>query len=242
MLIDLESFEAAPGAGETTGSWASIPNLTAGSGIVAGTKVASNLGWRSVECIEPGDKVLTYDHGLQVVTGVTRSFLWIGEKDCPESAWPLLVPEGALGNQSDLWIVPEQHVLIESEIAERVYGDPFVVIPALSLEGHKGITRSCPKQVIEVLQLEFDRDEVVFANMGALFFCPKQQSATERLTANASGAANVAPRKNEAAAPLRYVPLSLEHADILVCHLGEDYGDQEKPDDSRDTSLQNYAA
>jgi len=228
MLIDKTSFEGAPTMDQMSGPWNEYANIGAGAGLIAGTKVASNLGWRSVESVAPGDKVLTFDHGLQVVTGVTRSFLWIGEADCPESAWPLMVPAGALGNQADMWIAPEQHVLIESDIAERVYGDPFVVIPALSLEGHKGIERRLPDQVIEVIQLQFAQDEVVFANMGALFFCPKANSVIDAAY--------------DQRAPLRYVPLSLEHADILVCHLDEDFGEPEQADESRETTLQNHAA
>ncbi len=36
------------------------------SGMVAGTKVATEMGWRRVEGILPGDKVLTFDCGLTV--------------------------------------------------------------------------------------------------------------------------------------------------------------------------------
>ena len=37
--------------------------ITGQSGLVSGTHVASNMGWRAVEALSLGDLVLTFDHG-----------------------------------------------------------------------------------------------------------------------------------------------------------------------------------
>ncbi|WP_241525652.1 Hint domain-containing protein [Pseudophaeobacter leonis] len=48
-----------------------IPPVSVGEGgLLAGTHVASNLGWRPVEALCAGDKVLTFDHGMQTIVEV----------------------------------------------------------------------------------------------------------------------------------------------------------------------------
>ncbi|MCV6825198.1 MULTISPECIES: Hint domain-containing protein [Halocynthiibacter] len=139
-------------------------------GIMSGTKVATSRGWSPVQNITVGDKVLTFDGGLQEVLAITRQ-----KFSADENSFLLRVPAEALGNREEIFLLPSQHVMVESDTAENLYGDPFVLLPALALEGIRGIERSAPELCPEVVTLEFARDEVVFANVGALFFCPKRQ-------------------------------------------------------------------
>ena len=56
--------------------------LTAAThGLMAGTRVASNLGWRAVEALAPGDLVLTFDNGMQPIAEVRRSSIWLDAPD-----------------------------------------------------------------------------------------------------------------------------------------------------------------
>ncbi len=142
------------------------------AGLVAGTMVATAMGWRPVEALAKGDLILTFDRGLQPLRGVTRGLHWDADTLCPEALWPLRVPAGALGNQQDMTLLPEQAVMIESDTADMLYGDPFTLIDAADLDGYRGIERMPPVVEIEVIQLQFDNDEVVFANSGALVHCP----------------------------------------------------------------------
>ena len=144
-----------------------------GYGIVAGTKVATTVGWRPVEAIIAGDKVLTFDAGLQTVIEVRRQILYAAATVVPVSNWPLFVPAGALGNRAAMQILPGQNVLIESDTAEDIYGDPFVLLPAAALEGYNGITRLDLTAQVEVVSLHFAQDQIVHANNGALFLCPR---------------------------------------------------------------------
>ena len=48
------------------------------SGVVSGTKVATEFGWRDVASLQAGDLVLTFDAGLQPITSVSRTPLWSG--------------------------------------------------------------------------------------------------------------------------------------------------------------------
>jgi len=45
------------------------------------------------------------------------------------------------------------------------------LISAAALDGFCGITKSRPTDCVEIIQLHFAQDEIVFANIGALFLC-----------------------------------------------------------------------
>ena len=142
------------------------------SGIIAGTRVATSMGWRDVGALQEGDMVLTFDGGLQPVTGLRRRPMWSGRGACPSAFWPLLIPAGALENAKAMLVLPRQGVMLESDVAEEVLGDPFVLVPAVALEGVRGIERSYPDDPVDVITLSFETDQVVFAEQGALLFCP----------------------------------------------------------------------
>jgi hypothetical protein len=146
------------------------PGHRMAAGIVAGTKVATAMGWRAVDALTEGDLVLTFDHGLQPLKSATRTrqtCQWAAPQD-----WPLLVPAGALGNTEDGVVLPGQAVMIESDLAEGMTGDPFVLVPAGVLDGVCGIEAVLPDGGFEVVVLTFARDEVVFTKPGLLCHCP----------------------------------------------------------------------
>ncbi len=142
------------------------------TGLVAGTKVATAIGWRPVEAVAEGDQVLTFDGGMQTVVRIQRKPLWNGTGPCPARFWPLEVPAEALGNRETMYLLPEQGVVVESDAAEEFLGDPFALMPAAALDGVRGIARVALMDQVEVITLFFEEDQVVFANSGALFFCP----------------------------------------------------------------------
>jgi hypothetical protein len=142
------------------------------SGLVAGTKVATQIGWRDVAGVAVGDKVLTFDGGMRTVASIDRQIIATMGEYTHCNAWPLLVPTEALGNRDPMIILPQQSIMIESDVAEEVFDDPFAMIPALALEGFRGIKRVPPATQIEIVTLVFAQDEVVFCDIGALIFCP----------------------------------------------------------------------
>ncbi|SFK04231.1 Hint domain-containing protein [Celeribacter neptunius] len=152
------------------------PVLT--SGLTAGTQVATQNGWRDVESLQVGDKVLTFDAGLQPVRRLSRSWTYVDYGTAPRHTWPLCVPAGALGNKTELHLLPEQSVMVESDAGETMFGDPFTLVPAQALDGYKGIAPERPRKPMEVVTLEFDTEQVVFANVGALFHCPAPAELT----------------------------------------------------------------
>lgn len=141
-------------------------------GLMLGTHVASNLGWRAVDAISVGDQVLTFDNAMQTVIEIRRDMLWLDGADVPERMWPVTIPAGAMGNRCDLSLLPDQGLLVESEAATDAQGDPFAVVPALALNGIRGICRTAPLHQVEVVTLFFAQDQVVYVEGGTLAFCP----------------------------------------------------------------------
>jgi hypothetical protein len=141
-------------------------------GFAAGALVATHLGWRPVEALTTGDHVLTFDNGLQPITAVTRGAYWLAPGDCPDHLLPISVPVGVLGNDRPMTLLPEQSVMVESDAAEELLGDPFALISAEGLLGFKGIHRMRPWQAFDVVTLHFVQDQVIYADGGALVYCP----------------------------------------------------------------------
>lgn len=141
-------------------------------GLIAGTQIATELGWQSVEDLRAGDRVVTFDNGMRPLKAVRVSTLWTAEKSAPRAVWPLEVPKSVLGNRDVIRLLPDQAVLIESDEAEALYGDPFTMVSAGSLDGYKGITRVPPARELTLVALEFEGDEVVYVNGTMLVHCP----------------------------------------------------------------------
>ncbi len=180
------------------------------SGIIATTKVATAIGWREVGSLQVGDQVLTFDNALQTLKSISRTQLWDGEGACPRDFWPLSVPAGALENIRPMMLLGKQGVMLESDIAEELYGDPFALIPAAALEGVHGIERVYPNDPIEVITLHFEEAQVVFAENGTLMFCAAGGDLLEMAAKpkTESKAYNMLPERN-ASKLVQDAPLSL---------------------------------
>ncbi len=176
-----------------------------GHGLTAGTRVASNLGWRAIDALAVGDKVLTFDHGMQEITEIRRAHVWLDAPETAEALWPVVVPEGVLGNREELVLLPDQGVMVESDAAQDIHGDPFAILTALSLEGYRGIHRRQPLQRIELIAVYFADEEVIYAEGGALIHCVQKLARLDRFI--------------EAGATARYHVLGGEDAEKLVDHI-----------------------
>lgn len=189
------------GSGQDTGSLE--------AGLLSGTRVATAMGWRPIEAIAEGDKVLTFDAGLQTIQKISRIKLWSEDEVCPRQFWPLEIPAGALGNRDLMHVLPGQSVMIESDVAENLYGDPFSLIPAEAVEGTNGVERVPPQGDVEVILLHFAEDQIVFANNGALFLCPACHDILQ---------AAATPEDTQS----HYAILSMDEARFLAVHLEEE--------------------
>jgi len=140
-------------------------------GIAAGTLIATDRRWLPVEQLRPGSEVLTFDNGAATVLDVSRRILWRGQGTCPKSMWTLAVPVGVLGNRRAMLLLPDQNVMLESDLAEMLFGDPFALVPAAALEGYRGISRVCPHGAIDIVSIRFAEDQLVYANGSGVLHC-----------------------------------------------------------------------
>ncbi len=157
---------------ETTGAYDGTATIVE-HGLMIGTKVASNLGWRRVETLQAGDQVLTFDHGMQTVSAVRRTLLYVDAAALPAHLMPVTVPAGTLGNRSTMYLLPEQGVMVESDAAIDAQGDPFAIVPAAALAGFRGVHRCETPAQIEVITISFAQPQVIYVEGGALLYCPQ---------------------------------------------------------------------
>lgn len=140
------------------------------AGLIAGTLVETAAGWRRVELLRVGDHVQTYDGGLKQLRRIERAY-YGADHGGYGLEQTLHVPGGALDNCEDLIVMPDQLLMIESEVAAKLLGEFAVLLPASALAGYRGITRQPLQNLIEAITLKFDDEEVIYANSGLLAHC-----------------------------------------------------------------------
>ena len=183
-------------------------------GILSGTPIATPRGWVPVERLAPGDLVLTFDDGP-----VPLLEMW--SQPLPQAPtaglsarahWPLEVPQGVLGNRLPLRLLPEQHVLIECDAAEAMFGDPFALVPAAALDGYRGIELAVPEPGLSAWRPGFARDAILYAGRGALLAAPSPDLTGATDTEGA-----------ETRAVYEVLPLAEARA-LVACLMAEDLG------------------
>jgi hypothetical protein len=148
-----------------------VPDFAA-PGLLAGSLVETESGWRPVESLTRGMRVATWDGGFSPVARLERQHLW----PAPEVE-VIDVPGGALDTCTEFSLLPGQHVFIASAVAEEVLGTGGALLPAAALAGHFGITRRRLCRPAEVLTLRFATEEIVYVNSGALIHCAADGAA-----------------------------------------------------------------
>lgn len=151
---------------------AAAPSGIGQVGLDGAVSVASPDGWRAASAVAPGDLLLTFDAGLQEVEAILSEPSWPGRGACPPALWPVEVAPGVLGNRELMYLAPDQPILIESDAAEMLTGDPFALVTARSLAGLPGIHRAPPRDGAESVTLTFASEQIVFAGGGAALHCP----------------------------------------------------------------------
>lgn len=123
-----------------------------------GTMILTPYGERPIETLQPGDLVLTRDHG-------PRPLRWIGASDVQGTGLlaPVRFEPGSLGNDRALLVSPQHRMLHESSLAMLYFDSPEVMIPAKHLINGLSIRQvDCAK--VRYIHLLFDRHEVIWAN------------------------------------------------------------------------------
>jgi len=132
-----------------------------------GTMIATPSGERAIETLEKGDLVRTIDGAFVPVR-------WIGGRELrlddlmahPENR-PIRIDTGALGPDlpaKPLEVSPQHRIMLRSKIAERMFGEAEVLVPAHYFIGLPGVDRVRGIQPTKYIHLLVEGHQVVVAN------------------------------------------------------------------------------
>jgi len=165
-------------------------------GLLSGTMVATDTGWCPIERVLADDQIMTFDNGMQTV--VQNRAMVIRRKDIPDhKAFSMFVPRGVLGNRTDLNLLPMQEVILESDAAETMFGNAFVLTPAALLEGYQGITRHPIMTDIKLHMLTFKEEQIVQTD-GEILVLAQSERCFSPFAETVGADRNVYPRLTQA--------------------------------------------
>lgn len=124
---------------------------------VAGTRIMTPDGEVPVECLVPGDLVMTEDDGPQPLR-------WIGRRQVRAEGdfAPILIRANTFGHHRALMVSPLHRVLIRDSLAELLFGETEVLVTARDLVNDKSVRR-IEGGMVEYVHILFDRHQVVIS-------------------------------------------------------------------------------
>ncbi|MEL6618388.1 MAG: Hint domain-containing protein [Pseudomonadota bacterium] len=131
-----------------------------------GTRIATQTGEKAVETLVPGDRVFTRDNGIQTLRWVGRRDLSAADLHRNPEFQPILIRQGALGKdlpERDMLLSPQHRMLVTSDLAEVMFQEREVLVPAKHLTGLDGVDQ-VTTDTVSYLHLMFDQHEVVLAD------------------------------------------------------------------------------
>lgn len=171
-----------------------------------GAQICGAKGNTAVEDLVVGDKILTRDHGLQIIRWISRA-----TRRATGSMVPVRIHAGALGRglpARDLVVSQQHRMLLTSKIAQRMFGVSEVLVPAKKLLALPGVDLDETAFFVTYIHLLLDRHEIIFAEGTAT-----ESLLTGPLTIEAIGADALAELEkvfpeliDSAATPARTIP------------------------------------
>lgn len=173
-------YEALANRGQRSSHYAEYTTrpeiMTAETGILSGTCLDTPEGPTPIENLRVGDKVMTFDDGLQQIRSISRSWVRPNAALGEVSRKFVWIDNGAVGNSLPLLLLPGQPIMIESDLAESVLGDPFAVVAADTLVGTDCSEYVAVSDPVEIYNLTFDRSQLVYCAEGALVWFGGEES------------------------------------------------------------------
>lgn len=132
----------------------------------AGTLITTKRGPVAVEDLVSGDLVLNKDDEYQPLVLNMRRDLAQADLEENNKLRPIRISAGALGKglpKRDLLVSRQHRLMVNSKIAERMFGTTEALIAAVKLTGLPGIFVDRDVKTISYHHLLFDAHEVIFA-------------------------------------------------------------------------------
>jgi hypothetical protein len=169
---------AAPAAGVTTTVSADITSIvgTSGTGtdsatmavcFVQGTLIATADGDIPVEDLKVGDLVETLDRGQQPLRWVGQRHLDARELTENANLRPIRIRKNVVSAEKgvgDLVVSPQHRILIASKVAQRMFGNTEILVPAKQLLAIEGVEIADDLEDVTYFHILFDQHEIVYAN------------------------------------------------------------------------------
>jgi Hint domain len=131
-----------------------------------GIKIATPSGEVPVESLQPGDRIVTRDNGVQEIRWVGQKIMGFAELVGAPHLRPVLIRQGSLGRdmpERDMMVSPNHRMLVAKDRTALYFEAHEVLVAAKHLSDGKMIV---PVDVLGVTYVHFlcDRHEVVLAN------------------------------------------------------------------------------
>ena len=130
-----------------------------GIGFVAGTRVATPMGYVAVERLKAGDRVLTAD-------GRHASLIWVGltRVPCSGAFAPVRIDTGVMDNIRPLRLGQGHRLRVSGWQAELLFDAEAVLASAKTFVNGIDIVIDDSSEMVTYIHLMFDRHEVVLAD------------------------------------------------------------------------------
>lgn len=166
-------FAPAPGSAFTVGATlGTLQSYTVGwnysdiTCFVRGTLIETDQGLVPVEKLREGHNILTSDGGYETLRLVMSRKLYTQELHDNPKLRPIRIVAGALGNglpERDLLVSRQHRMQVSSKIAERMFGEPEVLIAAIRLTELPDIFVETGAKTVKYFHLLFDRHVIIYA-------------------------------------------------------------------------------
>ncbi len=130
------------------------------------TRIMTQYGAAMIQSLHPGDMIPTLGQGLHPIRWIGRRRFDRRTLQANPRLWPVRILAGALGGglpARDLLVSRQHRMLVQSKIAQRMFGAAEVLIPAIKLTALPGIYVDESVDSVEYFHLLFNRHQVIFA-------------------------------------------------------------------------------
>lgn len=154
---------------------ANMDPIYSAEGFLAGSRFATPLGWRAIEQLCPGDRVMVFPKGH--ATLLCNCCMDLPPEQGRGASSVIAIPAGAFGNREPVTLTAGQKVLVRRRRVGRPSEEEAALVPAEMLLRFRGVKRvaSPPGAVIHAPVLS--RPAAVLVGFGMAVYVAAGQSA-----------------------------------------------------------------